>query len=99
MNYELLKTAGQKLQQKYLSIEKPESIEEVYKLLTNLHIRESLKKTYSVELGTIQNPRSFTVMRMDPSDMPNYSIYCSLDLNAPFCLACYHYNVAPVWYI
>lgn len=83
----------------FLNLAKPESINQVYELLTNLHIREILKKTYSVELGTIQNPRNFTVMRMDLSDTPDYSIYCSLDLNAPFCLACYHYNVAPVWYI
>ena len=82
-----------------LNLAKPESINQVYKLLTDLHTHEILKKTYSIELGSAENPRNFTVMRMDPSDTPDYSIYCSLDLNAPFCLACYHYNVAPVWYI
>lgn len=82
-----------------LNLAKPESISQVYELLTDLHIHEVLRKTYSIELGSSEHPRNFTVMRMDPSDIPNYSIYCSLDLNAPFCLACYHYNVAPVWYI
>ena len=77
---------------------KPKSIEEVYELLTNLHIREILKKTYSVELGSAKNPRNFTVMRMNPSDMPDIGIYCSLDLDAPYYLACYNLS-ALMWYI
>ena len=77
---------------------KPKSIEEVYELLTNLHINEVLKKTYSVELGSTQNPRNFTVMRMNPSDMPDISIYCSLDLDAPYYLACYNLS-ALLWHI
>ena len=77
---------------------KPKSIEEVYELLTNLHINEVLKKTYSVELGSAQNPRNFTVMRMNPSDMPDISIYCSLDLDAPYYLACYNLS-ALLWHI
>lgn len=81
-----------------LSLAKPESISQVYELLTNLHIREVLKKTYLVELGTIEHPRNFTVMRMNPSDMPDISIYCSLDLNAPYYLACYNLT-ALVWHI
>ena len=77
---------------------KPESISQVYELLTDLHIREVLRKTYLVELGTIENPRNFTVMRMNPSDMPNIGIYCSLDLDAPYYLACY-YRTALMWYV
>ena len=77
---------------------KPKSIEEVYELLTNLHINEVLRKTYSVELGSAQNPRNFTVMRIDPSDMPDIGIYCSLDLDAPYYLACYNLS-ALMWYI
>ena len=81
-----------------LSLVKPESISQVYELLTNLHAREILKKTYLVELGTIEHPRNFTVMRMNPSDMPDISIYCSLDLDAPYYLACYNLS-ALMWYI
>lgn len=81
-----------------LSLAKPESINQVYELLTNLHTREVLKKTYLVELGTIEHPRNFTIMRMNPSDMPDIGIYCSLDLDAPYYLACYNLS-ALVWYI
>ena len=81
-----------------LSLIKPESIEEVYSFLTALHAREPLRKTYLIELGTIEHPRNFTVMRMNPSDTPDYSIYCSLDLNTPYYLACYNLS-ALVWYI
>ena len=77
---------------------KPESLSQVYKLITDLHAREPLRKTYSVELGNIDHPRNFTVMSMDPSDMPDISVYCSLDLNAPYYLACY-YHSALMWYI
>ena len=77
---------------------KPESISQVYELLTNLHTYEPLRKTYLIELGTIEHPRNFTVMRMNPSDMPDIGIYCSLDLNAPYYLACYNLS-ALVWYI
>lgn len=77
---------------------KPESISQVYELLTNLHIQEVLKKTYYVELGNIEHPRNFAVMRMDPSNMPNIGIYCSLDLDAPYYLACYNLS-ALVWHI
>ena len=81
-----------------LNLVKPKSISQVYELLTDLHARESLKKTYLVELGTIEHPRNFTVMRMNPSDMPNIGIYCSLDLNAPYYLACYNLS-ALMWHI
>ena len=81
-----------------LNLAKPESIDQVYRLLTDLHIPEFLKKTYSVELGTIENPRNFTVMRMNPSDMPDINICCSLDLNAPYYLACYNLS-SLMWYI
>ena len=81
-----------------LSLAKPKSISQVYELLTDLHVREVLKKTYLVELGTIEHPRNFTVMRMNPSDMPDISIYCSLDLDAPYYLACYNLS-ALMWYI
>jgi hypothetical protein len=81
-----------------LSLMKPESINQVYELLTNLHAHEVLKKTYLVELGTIEHPRNFTVMRMNPSDMPDIGIYCSLDLDAPYYLACYNLS-ALVWHI
>ena len=87
-----------KLLQSSLNLAKPKSIDQVYELLTNLHTREVLKKTYLVGLGTIENPRNFTVMKMDPSDTPDYSIYCSLDLNAPYYLACYNLS-ALMWYI
>ncbi len=81
-----------------LNLAKPECTNQIYELLTNLHIREVLKKTYSVELGTIENPRNFTVMRINLSDMPDISIYCSLDLDAPYYLACYNLS-ALMWYI
>jgi len=81
-----------------LNLVKPESISQVYELLTDLHAREVLKKTYLVELGTIEHPRNFTVMRMNPSDMPDISIYCSLDLDAPYYLACYNLS-SLMWYI
>ena len=81
-----------------LSLVKPKSISQVYKLLTDLHIREVLKKTYLIELGTIEHPRNFTVMRMNPSDMPDIGIYCSLDLDAPYYLACYNLS-ALMWHI
>lgn len=77
---------------------KPESINQVYELLTDLHAREVLRKTYLVELGTIEHPCNFTVMRMNPSDMPDVGIYCSLDLDAPYYLACYNSSTL-VWYI
>ena len=82
----------------FLNLVKPESINQVYKLLTDLHAREVLRKTYLVELGTIEHPRNFTVMRMNPSDMPDVGIYCSLDLDAPYYLACYNSSTL-VWYI
>lgn len=77
---------------------KPKSISQVYELLTDLHTREVLKKTYLIELGTIEHPRNFTVMRMNPSDMPDIGIYCSLDLDAPYYLACYNLS-ALVWHL
>lgn len=77
---------------------KPESINQVYELLTDLHACEPLRKTHLVELGTIEHPRNFIVMRMRPSDMPNISLYCSLDLNAPYYLACYNLS-ALMWHI
>ena len=81
-----------------LNLAKPESINQVYELLTDLHARKVLRKTYLVELGTIEHPRNFTVMRMNPSDMPDINICCSLDLNAPYYLACYNLS-ALVWHI
>jgi hypothetical protein len=84
--------------QAYLNLVKPESISQVYELLTDLHTREVLKKTYLVELGTIEHPRNFTVMRINPSDMPDIGIYCSLDLNAPYYLACYNLS-SLMWHI
>ena len=77
---------------------KPTSLHQEYKLITDLHIREVLRKTYLVELGTIEHPRNFTVMRMNPSDMPNIGIYCSLDLDAPYYLACYNLS-SLMWHI
>jgi hypothetical protein len=76
---------------------KPESIKEVYKLITDLHTPEPLKKTYLVELGTIDRPQNFTVMRMSPSEYPNLAVYCSLDLNAPYYLACYNLTALLWW--
>ena len=81
-----------------LSLAKPKSISQIYELLTNLHTREVLRKTYLVELGTIEHPRNFTVMRMNPSDTPDINIYCSLDLDAPYYLACYN-SSALIWHI
>ena len=82
----------------YLNLAKPTSLNQKYKLITDLHIREPLRKTYLVELGTIEHPRNFTVMKMNPSDMPNISIYCSLDLDAPYYLACYNLS-SLMWHI
>lgn len=76
---------------------KPKSIEEVYKLITDLHTPEPLKKTYLVELGTIDRPQNFTVMRMNPSEYPDIAVYCSLDLNAPYYLACYNLTALLWW--
>ena len=81
-----------------LSLAKPESISQMYELLTELHNHEPLRKTYLVELGTIEHPRNFTVMRMNPSDMPDINICCSLDLNASYYLACYNLS-SLMWYI
>lgn len=77
---------------------KPESINQVYKLLTDLHAREVLKKTYYIELGSTEHPRNFAVMRMNPSDMPDIGICCSLDLDAPYYLACYNSSTL-IWHI
>ena len=84
--------------QESLNLAKPTSLHQEYKLITDLHIREPLRKTYLVELGTIEHPRNFTVMRMNPSDMPNIGIYCSLDLDAPYYLACYNLS-SLMWHI